>query len=110
MCEHFYLHALFGFPMNTCQKYFFALDVRSSGCSQVNILFTSEEQIRRLAPDVDTDCWAQNSNVQSCFHDFQISSVNKQDELPSGKLQHVFVLFVLSFIDRAHDTSLVSLY
>ena len=71
------------------------MDVRSSGCKQVNILFNSEEQIRRLAPDVDTDCWAQDSNVQSCFHDIQMSSVNKQDELPSEKLQHVFVLFVL---------------
>ena len=28
----------------------------------------------------DTDCWAQNGSVQSCFHDFQTSVFNKQDQ------------------------------
>ena len=28
----------------------------------------------------DTDCWAQNGSVQSCFHNFQTSVFNKQDQ------------------------------
>ena len=41
--------------------------------------------VYQLYDITDTDCWAQNGSVQSCFHDFQTSVFNKQDQKCSKK-------------------------